>query len=149
MKDLILPFIIVPLFFLVISCAAPGPLILKSHNEHYSRFSEDKGYVYFYRETRLWQCARGLYIFADGKKIGGLNIGTYFVFEVEPGIHEFYAGDWMRKEKILKLDIQPSKKYFIKGDFRLGIMDVVPYIEQVETNIGTQEIESLTYATRE
>jgi len=59
---------------------------LKKHNNHYIPTSDpDKGLLYIYRESEYMGCLRGLYINANGKRIGGLNSGTYFVYESGPG----------------------------------------------------------------
>jgi hypothetical protein len=90
------------------------------------KFDESKSYVYFYRPCMIWGAARGITVYDGEESIAGLDCSTFYIYETIPGEHNFHADDWIRKERILAMDLQAGKKYFVKADLRIGIIDAVP-----------------------
>ena len=64
----------------LLGCSLPFRVSLNEHDRHYSRIpNPNLGLVYIYREDEWIGSGRGMYITANGKRVGGLNTGTYVV----------------------------------------------------------------------
>jgi len=111
---------------LIMSGCATGGRVSSNANVQPVVFDASKSYVYFYRPCLIWGAVRGIKVYDENKNIGGLNCSTYFIYETNPGGHNFHADDWIRQERILTMVLEPGKKYFVKTDLRIGLMDAVP-----------------------
>jgi hypothetical protein len=81
-------------------------LTLNQHTEHYHETPDSsKGLVYIYREKEFLASGRGIYISINGQRVGGLNNGTYFVYESEPGDVIVSAENLLNKEESGKRQI--------------------------------------------
>jgi hypothetical protein len=107
----------------------------------------DKGLVYFYRESEFVGSARGIYISAGDTRIGALNSGTYFVYWAEPGKNVFSAENALDDNAVRTINIEPGKKYYLRGELKFGFWDVEPHLTIVHEAEGESAIDSLTYAT--
>lgn len=133
MKSFSLKFCIALVSLVVASgCATGMPTIHTKVNPELVKFSDENGYVYFFRPCVMWGAARGLTVFKEEQKIGDLNCGNYLIYEAPPGIYKFRANDWLRKNKVLELNVQAGEKYFIKSDLKLGIIDAKPSLTLIE-----------------
>ena len=123
---------------MVSGCATGGPISSRK-NVQPLVYDASKSYVYFYRPCMIWGVARGITVYDDKNNIGGINCSTYFIYETNPGVHKFHAGDRIRQEKVLEMVLQPGSKYFIKTDLRIGIIDTVPSLTLMD-NIGEDKL---------
>ena len=139
---------VVLIVFALTACATPMNLPLTQHDTHYQpNMNSGKGFVYIYRERNFRGSARGIFILANGKRIGGLNNGTYFVYEAEPGDVVIAAENTLDINDSIKrkLSIKPHEFYFIRGSFKEGAWDAMPYIEIVTNVEGEQAVQQLSY----
>jgi len=132
----------------ITGCATPMMIGLKKESQRFIPSGDsDKGYIYVYRESSIFGCIRGIYVIANGKRIGGLNNGTYFVYEADPGEIFISVENWLGDNPSRKIYVETGKKYFLKGSLKFGSMDTTPYIERVNNEAGEKAIETLTYVT--
>jgi len=135
---------------LVSGCATPMAIGLKKSERHYVPSGDpNKGAIFVYREKEFAGCVRGIYVTANGKRIGGLNNGTYFVYESDPGNVVISVEDWLGDDPSRTINIKPQQKYYLKGSLQFGFWDAAPHIEIVHEQEGEAAIQSLTYATLE
>lgn len=143
--DLVL---VVVLLCAISGCATPMVVGLKKHSPQYiPSGNPNKGYIYIYRESEYFGCIRGIFVTANGERIGGLNSGTYFVHEADPGEIVISVENWLGEDPSVEINVEPGKKYYLRGAIQLGIVDASPYIERVFDNEGEKAVKSLTYAT--
>ena len=136
------------LLFPLLGCSVPLPVQLNKHENHYSSdLNPNKGEVYTYREKEFQACMRGLYIKANGKRVGALNNGTYFVYLADPGKNTFSIENNLGDEPTRIFDIEAGKKYYLCGKIKMGFWDADPYLTIVNENEGKNAIMSLVYAT--
>ncbi|HYA43842.1 MAG TPA: DUF2846 domain-containing protein [Syntrophobacteraceae bacterium] len=139
------------LFFVsfLAGCAAPYVVPLKEHASYTAPGDPNKGIVFIYRESSMMGVLRGIYIKANGKRVGALNSGTYFVYQADPGPVTFAAEDWIQGDRTRTLDVEAGKQYYIRGTLSPGVPDVEPRIEIVNDNEGKEAIKGLRYSTLE
>ncbi|MGA1840411.1 MAG: DUF2846 domain-containing protein [bacterium] len=120
---------------------------LEKHDSHFILREYPKhGIVYFYKEKKG---LGSIYIKANGKRIGALNNGTYFVYLAEPGQNIFSVEDNLRESPSQTINIEPNRDYYFRGSIKRGFWDAVPYLERVGEILGRGTILGLTYATLE
>jgi hypothetical protein len=136
-------------FIVLAGCAAPFSLSLKQHDTYQPPSDGSKGYIYIYREKEFMASGRGIYISANGKRIGGLNNGTYFVYAADLGTIEIAAENSLDKADTVKrkIMVEAMRKYYIRGSFKSGFWDIKPHVEIIHESEGAQAIESLSYET--
>ncbi|MDD4877275.1 MAG: DUF2846 domain-containing protein [Dehalococcoidales bacterium] len=148
MKRIIAGLCIMSFLFNLCGCATPMMVGLKKGPTHYVPSGDpNKGFIYIYREAEYFGCVRGIYVTANGKRIGGLNSGSYFVYEADPGDIVISVENWLGENPSRKIHVEAGKKYYLKGYLRFGFVDASPYIEWVHEEEGEGAIGSLTYAT--
>jgi hypothetical protein len=132
----------------ITGCATPMMVGLKKEPQRFSPSGDpNKGYIYVYRENNIFGCVRGIYVTANGNRIGGLNNGTYFVYEANPGDVFISVENWLGDNPSRKIHVEAGKKYYLKGSLKFGSLDVTPYIERISSEDGERAVESLAYAT--
>jgi hypothetical protein len=99
-------------------CSALDYYTDQSHHE----FLQTKSYVYFYRPCLIWGAGKNIVVRDEQKNLGELHCGTYFIYETSPGARNFFAFGKHIKHA-LQLDLEPGKKYFVKVDYGLGLID--------------------------
>lgn len=132
------------------ACTTPMSLPLVSYEDPYKKArSPGKGLIYIYRERDFYWSGRGIYVLANGKRIGGLNNGTYFVYEAEPGDIVITAENTLDAEATIKrrITVIENGKYYLRGSFKTDVWDGHPYIEIVYDVEGEQAVQSLHYQT--
>ena len=148
MKKIVYLVICLTLFLVISGCATPMMVGLHKNSQGYiPSANPNKGLIYIYREKEDFGCLRGIYVTADGKRIGGLNSGSYFVYEADPGDVAISVENWLSDNPTRKIHVEAGKKYYLKGSLKLGILDASPHIEIVNDAEGEASIGSLTYAT--
>lgn len=129
-------------------CASPMAVGLRKSAQHYVPSGDlNKGCIYIYREKSYMGCIRGVYVTANGERIGALNNGTYFVHESDPGDVVISVENWLGDDPSRRVRVEAGKRYYLRGSIRMGLLDLAPYIERVAEIEGEGAIESLTYAT--
>lgn len=141
----IIAFFLLPMLMLV-GCSAPLAVSMDEGASVLKTDKKDVGYVYIYREAEFLASARGIYIAANGKRVGALNSGTYFIYEAKPGNLVLAAENSLEKPVTRTLTISPGKKYFIQGSFKSGFWDVIPNLTIMNNNEGESAIQSLKYS---
>jgi hypothetical protein len=139
-------FLIIFSLLLISGCAAPLAVTMSEGGAAPQTSKTDVGYIYVYRESEFMASLRGIYISADGKRIGALNNGTYFIHETKPGNIILTAENTLDAPVTRTLSIQPGKKYFVKGSFKSGFWDVVPNLTIMNESEGESAIQGLKYA---
>lgn len=146
-RHLFLPASII-MSLLLSGCAIPLTVPVETHKQHYKESTNaSKGEVYIYREKGGLGILRGIYVTADGVRIGALNSGTYFVYEVSPGKHVFSVEDWLGDDPSREIDIEAGKNYYLRGSLKFGMIDAAPHIMIVYEPEGDAAINELTYST--
>ena len=145
MKKIIL---VLVLAMVVSGCATPMVIGLKKGEQHYVPSGDpNKGLLYLYREGEFFACARGIFVTANGKRIGGLNSGTYFVYEADPGDITISVENWLGTDPSRTINVKPGGKYYLKGSLKFGMWEPAPHIEIVIEQEGEAAVQSLVYAT--
>lgn len=136
------------LFF---GCAAPMSVNMVKHQGRYiPTENANKGLIYIYRESAYGASLRGIYVTADGKRVGALNSGTYFVYEANPGSVVISVENWMSKEDPSRtIKVEAGKSYYIQGGFKSGFWDIQPTLMIMNEAEGEGAIQPLKYETLE
>ncbi len=128
-------------------CATSKTLDLVKKPEPYSPSEETgKGIIYIFREEQFVGSARGIYINANGKRIGGLNSGTYFVYEAKPGKVTISIDHPTGKDPARNFNLQPGQSYFLRAGLKLGLLEADPFLGVVSEEEGKKVVSGLTYA---
>ncbi len=134
-------------------CATPPNLPLNTQEGHYvSQNPKEKGTLFFYWEFGIWAIARGIYINANGRRIGGLNRGSYFCYEADPGeitisVEDWLRKDWQREDQSETIKVEAGQRYYFRARLDFGLLDADPGIEIVDNAKGAAAIKKLKYAT--
>ena len=131
---------------LAVGCSVPLRLPLTKQT-YVPTNDPDKALVYIYRESGFAGSARGMYVTMDGTRIGGLNTGTYFVYEASPGPHMFAVEDRLGKNPGRALTIEPGRRYYLRADLKMGFWDAQPQLMIRHDAEGQAAIAELQYAT--
>lgn len=141
-------FLLLSVLFLLTGCATPMVASLEKHKGHYAPIlNPNKALIYIYRDSSYIGSLRGLYIDGDGKRIGALNSGTYFVYETDPGERVIAVENWLGKAPYRVINVESGKRYYVKAGITMGIWDAAPFINIVVDEEGEGAISSLVYAT--
>src|SRR5262249_3180929 len=79
-----------------------------------------RGQLVFFRRHTLLATAQWFNIRENGKALGKLSNGAYFVQVTEPGRHTYSAATELRDH--LTLQIDPGETYFVEGTLTKGIV---------------------------
>ncbi len=141
-------FLLLPILLLG-ACTTPLAVGVEKHEQHFDTASvpSNHGLVYFYRDSKFVGWARGIYVTADGERVGALNSGTYFVYEAAPGKHAFSVENWMHDNPTRTIDVAAGKKYYMEGTLEMGFWDAMPRLKIVHEQEGEAAIQSLKYST--
>ena len=100
-----------------------------------------KGLVIFYRERHFTGGGMGYDIKDNGKKIGGLSNGSYFVYQAAPGDHHFTAATEVTEEKVIS--VVAGKTYYVRGEVQVGIVMGRPHLTEVTNDECSSAIRKL------
>jgi hypothetical protein len=88
------------------------------------------GQVVFFRPKSLMGTGQWFKVREDGKELGKLSNGAYFVQTVSPGLHTYTAKAEPEFNDKLKLQIDPGETYFVQGATTkalvIGAADLTP-----------------------
>lgn len=132
----------------VAGCATPMAVSVDKQASAPVKVDPRKAQVYFMRDQAFVASLRGIFVTDNGKRIGGLNSGTYFLYQATPGTHVFSVEDWLAgQDPSRKMTVAAGRKYYLKGSLQMGFWDAQPRIEIVAPEEGEAAISELTYAT--
>ena len=134
--------------FLFFGCAAPMVTNLTKHSVGYlPPNNPNVGLIYFYRDSEFIASLRGIYIDVNGKRVGALNSGTYFVYEAAPGETVVSVENRLGKDTSRTIQVEAGQSYYVKGGLKMGLWDAVPYINLIAKEEGQGAIHDVVYAT--
>jgi hypothetical protein len=109
-----------------------------------------KGLVIIYRESTslfregwVGRITNFRHIYDNGRNLGKLSGGTFFLDDADPGPHAFYAKD---EDEKLSLQIEAGKTYLIKAELDAGMWTVSETLETVEFSEGAEALQYLEKA---
>ena len=79
-----------------------------------------QGQIVFYRNSALYGLLIGYAVKENGRKLGNLSNGAYFVLPVDPGEHVFTAAT--ENKDTLRLEVDAGETYFVRGTVYLGLV---------------------------
>ena len=74
----------------------------------------------FFRSSSMIGMAVWYTVKEDGRKLGDLSNGAYFVLPVEPGAHTFTAAT--ENKDTLRLEVEAGETYYVRGTVHMGVM---------------------------
>ncbi len=89
-----------------------------------------KGQIVFYRTGGLMGAAISCNVREDGKLVGGLSGGKYFVSVVEPGKHVFTTKS--EAKDTLNMEIESNETYYVRCTIGAGVMAGRPNLSPVD-----------------
>lgn len=111
------PSMLVLLFvFAVIAACGPMPKTSEYIKKDFSPdvyADESHALIYFMRETPIVNLGAGDYILEDGKRIGVMLGGTFFVRKLTPGKYSFWADSIT--PTILTMNVKAGEVYYVEG----------------------------------
>lgn len=81
-----------------------------------------KGQVVFFRGKSLMGTGQWFNVREDGKALGKLTNGAYFVEITEPGVHTYTATTEPELKDHLKLEVDPGETYYVEGTLTKGVV---------------------------
>ena len=118
-------YFLIPVALLVImmvnSCASTSKAT-EDRSSEAKKFEKhpEKRVVYLYRPGRAVGAAASTQIKINGIDAGGTGPGTFFRWELTPGIYAFSAFT-TESSTVVEIDVKANEHYFIRQDERLGI----------------------------
>jgi hypothetical protein len=89
-----------------------------------------QGQVVFFRAKSLLGTGQWFKVREDGKALGKLTNGAYFVQVTAPGVHTYTATTEPESKDRLKLEIDPGETYYVAGVLTkgvvMGVADLTP-----------------------
>jgi hypothetical protein len=89
-----------------------------------------RGQVVFFRDKSLLGTGQWFNVREDGKALGKLTNGAYFVQVTDPGLHTYTATEEPELKDRLKLEVDAGETYFVRGTLTKGVVvgaaDLVP-----------------------
>jgi hypothetical protein len=101
--------------------------------------------IYFYRSTDVYgiQTLDTIPVSMDGRVIGELYRGGYFIFKAHPGKYRLNTnikGGIL--DTILEIELKENKVYFIKSVFRSVVMSNTNSLHVIEDNKAISELQN-------
>lgn len=78
-----------------------------------------KGQIVFFREKKFVGAAVSYKVREGENELGKLSNGTYFVYVVEPGAHEYTVHS--EAKDILNLEVEAGETYYVTGGISMGV----------------------------
>jgi hypothetical protein len=107
---------------------------------------DDKGLVYFYRESKFVGGAVSYNIRENDQIVGAIANGTYFFLFPTPGEHTYSAATEAASARTLT--VEAGKTYYIECGVEMGLFAGRPSLKIVAEAEGKSVIPSLRYATK-
>jgi hypothetical protein len=84
-----------------------------------SAMAVDSGRVVFFREKSRLGAAVRFKVRENGKPLGKLSNGTFFVVNLSPGVHHFVVHS--DAEDVLTLEVESGDIYYLRGSVQPGL----------------------------
>jgi hypothetical protein len=128
--------------FLLASCASTSKAPASKSDEA-KRFEtpSDRGTVYLYRTGRALNAAAQLMVKVNSIDAGGTGPGTFFRWELKPGIYTFSSSTG-ESSAAVQLDVQVGQVYFIRQDARVGVQTGRVSMKEVDSKKGQNEVQN-------
>ena len=97
----------------------------------------DKSNIYVYRNESFGG-AIPMTVALDGKVAGQTAMQTYFLFEVDPGLHE--VSSIAENTSALKVNTETGKAYFIWQEVKMGMWMARSQLQQVDEEVGRKGV---------
>jgi hypothetical protein len=81
-----------------------------------------KGEVVFFRDKSLLGAGQWFKVRENGKALGKLTNGAYFVQVTDPGLHTYTATEEPELKDRLKLEVDRGETYFVRGTLTKGVV---------------------------
>jgi hypothetical protein len=81
-----------------------------------------QGQVVFFRRKTLLGTGQWFNVREDGKALGKLTNGAYFVQTAAPGLHVYTAKTEPEFNDTLRLQVDPGETYFVQGELTKGLI---------------------------
>lgn len=133
---------VVALSYFVAGCASTSKAPESKSNEAKSfKAPEDRGTVFLYRTGRAVGAAGQLNVKVNSRDAGGTGPGTFFKWDLKPGIYTF-ASSTGESSAVIQLDVKAGHVYFIRQDARLGVANGRVTMKEVDAHKGRQEVKN-------
>lgn len=73
---------------------------------------------------------------------GGTGPGTFFRWELKPGMYSFAAFS-AESSAVIELDVKANEHYFIRQDERLGLNGSRPTLTEIKEDTAKKEMQKL------
>ena len=90
---------------------------------------EESAVIYFFRESAFIGGGISYFVVEDGKNIGMLKSGSYFIHKTTPGMHTYSAET--EAKTFLTLNTDAGKKYYVAGGISIGFWAGRPMLQEV------------------
>lgn len=97
----------------------------------------DRANVYVYR-NETFGAAIPMTVSINGRVAGQTGPQTYFMWEVEPGLHE--VASHAETVSTLQLTTQPGKSYYIWQEVKMGLFMARSLLQQVDEETGRKGV---------
>ena len=104
------------------------------------------GLVTFLRESAFIGGGISYYIHEDGRKIGALRSGTWFMHRAVPGQHT-YSAETEAKD-FVTINVEAGKNYYVIGSISMGMMAGRPQLKEASEAYAKGLIPNLEYIQR-
>jgi len=140
-NNFIIFFLFAAISALTYSCAstskAPSE---KSQEAKLNTPLENKGSVFLYRTGRVVGAAGQLSVKVNGKDAGGTGPGTFFKWDLLPGIYTFLSSTG-ESSAVVQLEVKAGEVYYIRQDARLGVSNGRVTMKEIDSHKGKREVE--------
>ena len=137
---LVIPIIV--LAFFAASCASTSKAPESKSNEAKTfEAPVDRGTVFLYRTGRAVGAAGQLNVKVNSLDAGGTGPGTFFRWDLKPGIYTFSSSTG-ESSAVIQLDVKAGQVYFVRQDARMGIDSGRVTMKEVDENKGESEVKN-------
>lgn len=104
-----------------------------------------QGQVVFFRPGSMMGMALGCHVREDGRLVGNLANGKYYVQSFAPGKHVFTASS--EATDTLNLEVEPGETYYVRCGIGMGVVAGRPNIAPVEKAVFDEKSAKLKLKT--
>ncbi|MFC4270217.1 DUF2846 domain-containing protein [Sneathiella chungangensis] len=104
-------------FLVLVGCSASGPLYTERNNINTP--APGKALVYVYRIDTIIGSGVSAHLLDDGKDVGAVNVGGYFVYEADPGVHTLFT-ETTGIDEPTKIEMVAGQTYYLRIDYEPG-----------------------------
>ena len=120
---------------------AIGPQLCRAQS---SAPTPETARVYIYRNKHFTGMALSPSVFCDGKPVGRMENGSYFMIDLPSGAHSFHSNG---KQKDFVLNLQPGQQYYLQVKIASGLAKGHGQIYGVDPETAKEEIKRLLAKT--